>query len=337
MMPLKAGIIGLGVGEQHARAVAALSTCQVAWLCDLDDEKLDRLRPEFSGARVTRDADEVLTDPTVDFVVIASYDDRHADQMITALEHGKHVFVEKPICQSADELERICAALDRHPGLVLGSNLILRRSPRLQALKRSIAAGEFGELFYVEADYAYGRVHKITEGWRGQLPCYSVMAGGGIHMIDMILWLTGGSVLEVQGFGNQIATRNTAFRFNDFQVALLRLQNDAIAKVSANFACVHPHHHLFAIYGTKRTFVQNVLGAAYIETRDPAVAPAPDPTTAFVAKGAFIPNFVDAILGRAPPEIARHEILDTMRVCAAIDRAIEERRTVRLQATGNPE
>lgn len=326
---LNAAIIGLGVGAQHARAIAELPQCRVMSLCDLDRQKLAAYGAEYPHARLTENADEVLTDPAIDFVVIASYDNVHTDQILTALDNRKHVLVEKPLCHTESELDRITEALARHPDLVFQSNLILRRSPRLVALRDAIRAGELGELYYIEADYAYGRVQKITEGWRGEIPFYSVMAGGGIHMIDMVLWLTGRKVIEVHGYANQIATRDTSFRYEDFTVALLSMDNGMVAKISANFACVHPHHHLFSLYGTKRSFVQNALGAAYIGTRDPSVPPEPDLTNPYVQKGAFIPNFVGAIEGRNPPDMSRAELLDSMRVCVAIDQSVRDRCVVR--------
>jgi predicted dehydrogenase len=245
------------------------------------------------------------------------------------------VLVEKPICQTEAEFGRITDALARKPDLVFQSNLILRRSPRLQELKKTIAEGDLGQLFYIEADYAYGRMHKITEGWRGQIPFYSVTAGGGIHMIDTILWLTGGAVVEVQGCGNRIATRDSPFRYDDFQVALLRMENNVIAKVASNFGCVYPHSHLFALYGTRASYVQNVLGAAMVTSRDPEAVPRPITTTHNVAKGAFIPRILQAIMGQAEPEISRREILEAMRVCLAIERAIGEKRTVQVNTIGS--
>jgi predicted dehydrogenase len=156
------------------------------------------------------------------------------------------------------------------------------------------------------------------------------MAGGGIHVLDAILWLTGRRVTEVHGYGNRIATRDTQFRFDDFEVALLRLAGGAIAKVSANFACIYPHNHLFAVYGTKKTYVQNALGAAYISSRDPAADPVTAPIGPLVDKGVFIPRIVDAIRGTAAPEIPREELLDSMRVCLVIERAIRDGQTIHL-------
>ena len=51
-----------------------------------------------------------------------------------------------------------------------------------------------GRLYYLEGDYAYGRLPKILSGWRAEIPIYSVVHGGAIHIIDLLLWLGGGQV-----------------------------------------------------------------------------------------------------------------------------------------------
>ena len=50
-------------------------------------------------------------------------------------------------------------------------------------------AGDYGRAYYVEADYNYGRLWKLTDGWRGEIPFYSVVYGGAVHMIDLVCWL----------------------------------------------------------------------------------------------------------------------------------------------------
>ncbi len=78
---------------------------------------------------------KVLADPSIQIVSIATFDDCHHRQVVAALDHGKHVFVEKPLCLNQKEFDDIKSALERHPELTLSSNLILRKSPRFIELK----------------------------------------------------------------------------------------------------------------------------------------------------------------------------------------------------------
>ena len=108
-MPLNVAVIGLGVGEQHARAFAARDDCRVAWLYDLDAAKAERLAADLGQGRVAESYDQVLADPAVDIVSIATFDHLHFDEVCRAFDVGKHVFVEKPLCRTAAEVDALRA------------------------------------------------------------------------------------------------------------------------------------------------------------------------------------------------------------------------------------
>lgn len=252
---LRVGVIGLGVGAQHAEAWDRHPDCEVVALCDFDPQRLEEVGLRHPAAQRHERADDLLA-ADLDVVSIASYDSHHFEQVRTALERGLHVFVEKPLCTSEDESAELGALHARNPELRLSSNLPLRRSPRFIDLRQRIRGGELGRLYYAELDYEYGRLWKITEGWRGREPFYSVMLGGGVHLVDLLLWLTGSRVTGVSATAsNRIASEGTPFRFDDLVVTLLQLEDGMIAKVAANFGCVHPHFHAVKVFGTEGTFV----------------------------------------------------------------------------------
>jgi predicted dehydrogenase len=320
---LRVAVIGLGVGAQHAESYARRPDCELVALCDRSPEKLAEVGPRFPSAARTIDAAQVFADPTIQIVSIATSDDCHHGQVMQALGRGKHVFVEKPLCLIRREFDDIKSALARHPDLTLSSNLILRKSPRFVELKRLIREGALGDIYHIEGDYLYGRLHKIVSGWRGTIDNYSVMHGGGIHLVDLLLWLLEEPVVEVEAMGNAIAARGSSFRYNDMVVSLLRFRNGAIGKVSANFGCVHPHFHALTIYGTKATYVNGPEAALLYTSRDPKVEPQ-RLTTAYPGthKGDLIDSFVDAVKGGPPPEVPAGDVLRAMAVSLAIDESV---------------
>jgi predicted dehydrogenase len=320
---LGVGVIGLGVGAQHAEVYARRPDCQLVSLCDLSPEKLAEVGARFPTAAQTNDAAQLLADRSIQIVSIASYDNCHHQQVTEALGNGKHVFVEKPLCLNQHEFDDIKSALAHHPKLVLSSNLILRKSPRFAELKQLIREGHFGDIYSVEGDYLYGRLHKIVSGWRGEIEGYSVMHGGGIHLIDLLLWLLEEPVVEVTAMGNTIAARGSGFRYNDMVASLLRFRNGAIGKVCANFGCVHPHFHALTIYGTKATYVNGAEAALLYTSRDPDDVPT-RLTTAYPGthKGDLIDSFVDAVRGGSLPEVPASDVLRAMAVSLAIDESV---------------
>jgi predicted dehydrogenase len=327
---LGVGVIGLGVGEQLAAAFDSHPDCRLVALCDLDEARLRSVGARYPSARCHTRAEALIDDQDVAIVAVASYDQDHAGHILGALAAGRHVFSEKPMCVSEGEAGAIREALARHPGVRLSSNTILRMSPRFRALRQEIVAGRMGRLYYAEADYNYGRLHKLTEGWRGRNPHYSVMLGGGIHMIDLLLWLVGSEVVEVSGYGNALASRTaeSAFRGNDLAVGLLRFADGTVGKVAANFGCVYPHFHRLVVYGTEATFENALPDALRYTSRDQRQPPAPVADSyPGMGKGDLIPSFVEALLGRGRPVVDESDVFAALSVCFAIDRAIASGRT----------
>ena len=330
---LNAAIIGLGVGERHISGYEADPRCQVTALCDIDENKLHEVSQRNPGRRLSTNPNEILEDPTIDVVTIASYDDAHCDQVLMAIENGKHIFVEKPLCLNQQEFEDISGALKAHENIRLSSNLILRMTPRFIELRKRITQGELGNIYYLEGDYDYGRLYKLTEGWRGKIPFYSVVYGGAIHLIDLILWLTKSRVQEVFALGSRKVTEGTAFRHYDLVSALLKFESGSsnsdgmLAKITANFGSVVPHHHKLSVYGTEGTFNQGHTDATYFHSRDPSadVEQVIDPYPG-AAKGDMLPSFVKSLLDGTPAEISEKEVLDAMSVGLAIEKSLETKK-----------
>jgi predicted dehydrogenase len=193
-----------------------------------------------------------------------------------------------------------------------------------------------GRVYCIEADYVYGRLSKLTEGWRGRIPGYSVMLGGGIHMVDLVLWITRERPVEVMAYGSGLASRGTTFSGNDLVLALLRFDSGLTVKVGANFASVHPHFHRVVVYGTEATFENSPEASSspgrLWRSRDAQEPPIPV-TAAYpgVGKGDFIPAFLDAVLGRGEPHVQEDELFAAVSVCLAIDQSVADRRPVAVE------
>ena len=130
---LKIGVIGLGVGEQHIIGYQRIPNVEVTDICDVDPSVLKAVGDRNGISNRHQNYKRITENPDIDVVSIASYDDYHALQAVSAFENGKHVMIEKPLALNRYDAEAILRA-QQDSGRYLSSNLILRKSPRFQQL-----------------------------------------------------------------------------------------------------------------------------------------------------------------------------------------------------------
>lgn len=291
---IRAAVIGLGVGEQHARTWIQSRGARLAGICDRDREKALRLSREWK-TKPFQGWGEIVKNPEVDAVSIATFDKQHARQVWGAVMAGKHVFVEKPLCRNDKELRKIRKAWgNKKPALM--ANLVLRAAPLYRRIQKMIIGGELGKIYAMDGDYLYGRVHKITNGWRSKDKGYSVMAGGGVHLLDLILGFAGEKPNWVTATGNRICTHGTRFRRKDFVASVFEFPSGLVARLTANFGCMHRHQHSLRIFGTRGTLLVDDVGVRWHQSRRPTAKPIWLKDTRLPSsKGALIPHFISLI------------------------------------------
>lgn len=329
---LKVGIIGFGIGEAHLRGYELNPNCKVVSICDFSEDKKEYIKGKYPDIIVTPNDYDIIEDTNIDVVSIASYDTYHFKQAVGCIENDKHVYIEKPVCLYRNEAEKIIKLLKIKPQLKFSSNLVLRTTPRFQNLRNLISNNDFGKLFSIEGSYNYGRIHKLTDGWRGDIEFYSVVYGGGIHLIDLVLWLTGDEVVEVSAYGNNIGTEGSKFKYNDFVVALLRMKSGCIFTLTSNFGCVYPHFHRLNIYGTKLTYENDLDFGKFYKSRDKQSRPELDYSEyPSKNKGTMISSFIDSIINNTVPEVSKEEVFKVMSVCLAIEESVRQKKSVTVE------
>ncbi len=272
---LKSAVVGLGIGVHHALAILANSSCHLSRIVELDQQKAKNFIAKYPLTKIINsNFDDVINDKEIGLVSIASFDDAHHEQVKSTLKANKNVFVEKPLCQTKAQLREIHQIfLEKSDHIGISSNLVLRTAELYKYIKILIQDGKLGEIYAFDGDYLYGRINKITEGWRKNIDNYSVMAGGGIHMIDLMIWLTGQKPLMVSSCVNKISTKNFSFRYHDFHSAIISFQSGLIGRITANFGCMHKHQHVVRIFGTKGTFIYDDMGPRVHWNRDESSSP----------------------------------------------------------------
>jgi len=322
---LNIGVIGLGIGQKHVETFNNHPQCRVRLVCDISKDKCNNFKHQFPRIKITDDASKIINNPDIQLVSIASYDNYHFEQIIASINNNKHVFVEKPLCMNEEEAKKIKLFLREKPNLKLSSNLVLRACPLFIQVRDSIQLGEIGQIFYIEGDYLWGRINKLHDGWRKDMEFYSIINGAAIHIIDLIVWLTGMKPILIQAFGNNLATEGTDLRYNSFVVILLKFENGLIAKVTANGGCVHPHFHGLEIFGTKKTWIHGLSETILINSiesnQEPSIINGKYP--AKKERCEIINSFVDSILDQnVQPIVPAKDVFDIMSICFTAEKAM---------------
>ena len=191
--PLTVGVVGLGYwGPNLARNFAAIPGCAVTWLCDADEAARDRIARTLPAARATAALDDLLGDPELDAIVLATPVPTHAELAVRALEAGKHCFVEKPLAQSVADAERAVAAAQRADRVLMVGHL-LEYHPGVRRLKELTESGELGDEIY----YIYGNRLNLGKLRADENALWSL----GAHDVSVVLYLAGEEPLEVQAHG----------------------------------------------------------------------------------------------------------------------------------------
>jgi predicted dehydrogenase len=147
--PVTVGVVGLGYwGPNLARNFDLLPESELRWICDSSAAARAKAKGQFPSARETDSLDDLLNDPELDAVVVATHVPSHADVAVRVLESGKHCFVEKPMAQSVAEAEKVLAAAEAS-GRTLMVGHLLEYHPGLEKLKQIADSGDLGEIHYI--------------------------------------------------------------------------------------------------------------------------------------------------------------------------------------------
>jgi predicted dehydrogenase len=172
------GVAGLGYwGPNLARNFAELGS--LTWLCDLDEELRSTFAARYPGAQVTGSFEEMLADPALQGVVIATPVPTHYALAKQALEAGKHVLVEKPPAMRATEIDELVAIANERDLVLMPGHLLLYH-PAVRKVKELIDAGELGEVLCV-----YGNRQNLGIVRTNENALWSL----GVHDLSVILYL----------------------------------------------------------------------------------------------------------------------------------------------------
>src|SRR6185436_6926317 len=148
---IKVGVIGYGYwGPNLVRNFMSAPGSVVARVCDLREERLSSLEKLYPALKTCTDSAELIEDPQIDAVVIATHVSSHFDLALAALRAGKHVLVEKPLASKSDQARKLVdEAVARKLVLLVDHTFVY--TPAVKKVRDLITSGALGQIYYYDA------------------------------------------------------------------------------------------------------------------------------------------------------------------------------------------
>ena len=300
----------LGTGSISANALApALNRIDNGRLWSVlsrDRERAQQFAQRYGAAAPSpahTQLDELLADPELDAVIIATPDKLHAEQTLAAAAAGKHVLVEKPMATSvadAQAMVQACAQAD----VKLGVAYHLRWHSGHRKMADLIRAGNLGQLRHMRAQWSFQAPD--ASNWRAdaEVGAWWSLAGVGTHCLDLIRWIMTPDCGEITELNSTISRSVWSGPHDETAVLSMRFESGATAELCSSVLFRAPSRA--EIYGSGGFIIcedtLSRLGAGTIRTHNSVL-----PFSATDPYAGEISDFAQAIQDDRPPEVDGQE------------------------------
>jgi predicted dehydrogenase len=332
------GVIGAGLwGSFHCRTLASLPAAALVAVCDQNRERLAEMQAQFGLNKAYSDYRDLIADPEVDAVTVATPDFAHADIVLAAIAAGKPVMSEKPLATTLVEAEQIAAAVARS-GVKLMVDFHNRVNPAVHALREAIRANEIGELLHASARLS-NTVWVPLEllSWSARSSALWFL---GSHAVDALRFVTGAEVRRVQAVRRRGHLASLGVNTDDVHLSLLEFDNGLVASLENSWVLPRDLPLVFdfraeivgekgalqidtAQNGTFRKYAGNGLRGSDMLAVTPAAG---GRIGGFVMEA--IARFVDSVTAGAPLLADASDGLAVTRVLVAIEQAAKSGQAV---------
>jgi predicted dehydrogenase/threonine dehydrogenase-like Zn-dependent dehydrogenase len=224
---IRVAVIGAGgfANAYHLPSLGRISGARVAAVCSATGAKAKQVSDKFGADYCTTDYRELLTDDSIDAVIIATRHNLHKIMALDTIEAGKHVFVEKPLALTVEDCEEICQAVERKGVLVsVGFNRRFSKFSQLAKQKLKTMTGPKMLIYRCNAgQLPPGHWSLDPEIGGGRI------IGEGVHFFDLCCWFLDQDPVDVQA--NRIDSDSRSVNASDNITALLRFPDGSLATV----------------------------------------------------------------------------------------------------------
>ena len=325
------GVIGIGniVQGTIAPAMVAEPECDLVAAVSRDQGRANDFAAKFGAGYAYTDYEEMLANPEVEAVFIATPNAQHADQVVAAARAGKQVLCDKPLAINvADAAGALSACTEA--GVKLGVNFHYRHLPWVHDVTRIIGEGMIGEVKVVHLEVGPGT--RNYDNWRAdpEMAGLGSVHNVGIHGLDLLRVILDSEPIEVMAMFDHAPGSGSV---EMLALVMLRFENGAIVYTNLNETIAHPQNDI-AIYGSEGRIVGTALtrsrsdGKLAVLTEDGETVtdyPAPEAHRRSVAA------FTHAVLSGSQPNASGLDGLRSAQLCDAIGRSAKERRLVEVE------
>lgn len=251
MNTLKWGVIGAGgiADRRTIPGIISANNAELIAVMDVNMKLAEYVREKYQAKRAYDKFEDLLADPEIEAVYIATPVIYHKEQVVKAAIAGKHILVEKPIGLTVSEGEEIIAECKKN-NVKAASGLMMRYHAYHQKMRELVYNGEIGQIVSCRAQLTCW--YPDMEGaWRQD----KNMSGGGalidlgIHCIDLIQYVTNSKAVKVIGM---VDTKTFVYNVDDSGSILFETDNGANCYVDVNFNIPDEAARCrFEVYGTK--------------------------------------------------------------------------------------
>ena len=227
---LGVGILGAGFfGAVHARAIGATRGARLVAVCAEEAELAQSFAAEHGG-KAYSDWRSLLDDRAVEAVLIATPHHLHCEMAIAAASAGKHLLIEKPMARTAAECSAIIAAAERHGVKLMIGHILHFSLPGLVA-RQIIDSGEIGRPVVGSSALLKLWMESNRRGWHlDPATGGGMLMTAGIHALDLLIWLMGGSVAALSAAAGALFHDQAA---DDSSMMLLRFADGRFGQVAS--------------------------------------------------------------------------------------------------------
>lgn len=230
------GIVGCGViSHAHAFAAKGAEGLALVGACSRSDSSAEKFCTEHQ-IRKFDTYDDMLACPEIQAVSICTPSGDHCVQILKALDAGKHVVVEKPMCITLEDCDKVIRRAEE-TGLTVCVIFQNRFSDGMQEIRRAIQEGETGKIYSAQLTMHYFRPQSYYDSasWRGtwELDGGGVLMNQGIHGVDMLCYFLGPAKC-VTGFAR---TQGRNIEVEDTAAAAVLFESGAIGTIDASTCC----------------------------------------------------------------------------------------------------